>query len=352
MFLTREPSSPAVEPLITSLLTSCSDLYFSYSHLSADNLTLLLSVLNEFTTKFTELFSNSVGFESMPLLQLIIHDNTQPSVCIEACKLLKNVISISPEMVREFDFPVLMANFQVLLQLHPRHIALTSQVILTITNYIANRRNLVPDLADPNHDLFLFCTEALQDDTCPIELQFGLCPFIALIAFSLQKEQLKFIARLLMKCINRAKEDKLEFPDHLIAAIVSITFVYPHDKLVNAVPVDFQESVSSSLTYSEYLELLGLSISHNSTNPTIALQAISTLSSVLQRNKRLKYPVTLLTGLRKSLVYFQRLGDRDAILFILKLLYGMDKDDVQQAEAMAESEIASGLTEVSFIHLI
>lgn len=157
-------------------------------------------------------------------------------------------------------------------------------------------------------------------------------------------EQTAPMVRLVLKCINRAKTENQEIPEYVFSGVEGLTLHCSIDKLTKD-PTDELSPPPSHLTYSEFQELLGITLAH-SDHAVLLIRAIGMLSSLTQKSHNMLYTTELLKGLRHAFIFFHSRGDKDAIHFILRIVYGLEKSNRKQAEAMAESEIASGITEV------
>ncbi|KAI6657193.1 hypothetical protein LOD99_15979 [Oopsacas minuta] len=346
VYFIREPNtkSQSQEAVASTTLTTCTELYFSYSEHTTHNLSLILSVLSEFVIHLPTLFTNHGGFDYSPLLLPILEDNTNhKSVCLATMTLLKNAFIFNPNIKQDTNFTSLPNHISTLLQLYPRDLELMKEVFVLLTNFITEQRGLIPQLADTNHPILSFCITTLQDDTCFIDMHFSVCPILGLIVFSLKIEDKTLIARLLLKNLIRARKEKIELPDNVFAATAGVTFSYSVDKLSKD-PKDDLASPPSSLTYSEFQDLLGITMA-STDGQVVLLQSIGMLSNLAQRNRNMRFSTELLKGLRNAFIVFHRTGDKDTVQFILRLIYGIDKSDRSQAEAMVDSEIASGITE-------
>ncbi|KAI6659031.1 hypothetical protein LOD99_14707 [Oopsacas minuta] len=347
VYFIREPNtkSQSQEDVAATTLTTCTELYFSYSEHTTHNLSLILSVLSEFVIHLPTLFTNHGGFDYLPLLLPILEDNpNHKSVCLATMTLLKNAFIFNPNIKQDTNFTSLPNHISTLLQLYPRDVELMKEVFVLLTNFITEQRGLIPQLADTNHPILSFCITTLQDDTCSIDMHFSVCPILGLIVFSLKIEDKTLIARLLLKNLIRARKEKIELPDNVFAATAGVTFSYSVDKLSKD-PKDDLASPPSSLTYSEFQDLLGITLA-STDGQVVLLQSIGMLSNLAQRNRSMRFSTELLKGLRNAFIVFHRTGDKDTVQFILRLIYGIDKSDRSQAEAMVDSEIASGITEV------
>ena len=151
-----------------------------------------------------------------------------------------------------------------------------------------------------------------------------------------------------MRCIHRAETENQEIPDYVFPGIEGLTLNCSIDKLTKD-PTD-ELSPPPHLTHSEFQELLGITLAH-SDHTVLLMRAIGMLSSLSQKSRDMFYTTVLLRGLRHVIVLSHRRGDKDVIHFILRIVYGLDKSNKKQAEAMVDSEIVSGITEVYFIVL-
>ena len=331
--------------MASTILTSYTDLYFSYADLSKNNLSLVLSAMSEFVTNLAQLFADNGAFDFIPFLLPILQDNAKhPSVCLAALMLLKNSFMFNPDIKHDPNFLSLPNTCCTILELHPRDVDITRELFVMLTNFMSDQKEVIPQLADASHPLLAYCITALEDATCPIRIQFNVCPFIALIVFSLETEQTTNITRLLLKCIARTRDEKTQLPDAIFAATSGITFSYPIGRLSKD-PVSDTSTLPPILSCSEFQDLLGVTMSHTHVFP-ILIQSLKTLDDVMQRNRGMSYTTELLRGLRNAFKFFHRTGDKEAISFILRLIYGINKEDRQQAQALVDSEIEGVVTEV------
>ena len=309
--------------------------------------------MSEFVTNLPQLFADNGAFDFIPFLLLILQDNTtRPSVCLASLVLLKNSFMFNPEIKHDPNFLSLPAHCCTILELHPRDVDISRELFIMLTNFMSDQKDIIPQLTDSSHPLLAFCTAAMEDITCSLDIQFNVCPFIALIVFSLDTDQTTRIARLILKCINRTRDEGRQLPDPIFAATSGIAFSYSVDKLSkDPIDTDNPSPLPPSLSYSEFQDLLGLTLSHTRIS-AILMQSISTLSNVVQRNRSMSYTTELLRGLRNAFIFFHGRGDKEAVGFILRLIYGIRKEDRKQAQALVDSKIASALTEVRNLYCL
>ena len=314
---------------------------------STQNLSLILSAMSEFVTNLPQLFADNGAFDFIPFLLLILQENTNhPSVCIASLILLKNSFMFNPDIKHDPNFLSLPTHCCTILELHPRDVDISRELFVMLTNFMSEQREIIPQLADESHPLLAYCITAMEDNTCPIDIQVNVCPFISLIVFSLETAQTTKIARLMLKCITRTRDEGRELPDPVLAATSGITFSYSIDKLSKD-PTDTgnPSPLPPILSYSEFQDLLGVTLSHTQIYAILG-QSINTLSNLVHRNRGMSYTTELLSGLKNAFRFFHRRGDNEAISIILKLIHRINKEDRKQAQAMVDSQIAGALTEV------
>ena len=248
----------------------------------------------------------------------------------------------NPEIKLDPNFTTLPILLSTLLETYPRDIGVVKQAIALLVDYIREQKGIISQLTTPTSPIISFCNNSLQDDTCPLAIQFSVCSFF--VVFPHSREQTpQSLARLVLKCIHRAKTENQEIPEYVILGIEGLTFNCSIDKLVKD-PTDELSPPPSLLTYSEFQELLGIALAHSNHN-VLLMREIGMLSRLSQKYRDLLYTTVLLRGLRHAFVFFHRCGDKDAMHFILRIVYELNKSNKKQAEAMADSEIVSGITE-------
>ena len=234
-------------------------------------------------------------------------------------------------------------DFFAIINTHPRDVDTTREVFSILADFLSVRSETISQLANVTHPLSAYCISTLQDDECSIDVQFNVCQYYSvLIPSFVTVEEKTLVARLILKCINRAKDEKRDLLASVFSAASSIILCYSvhslsKDPTHNTTPL--------SLTYSEFQKLLGITLSHTD-NLGVLLQSVSVLHNLMELTSSMRYSTELLTGLRYALVYLHKAGEIMAVRIILSLIYGIAKRDREQARALVDSEIARCLTEV------
>ena len=214
-----------------------------------------------------------------------------------------------------------------------------------LSDFLQARSETTSELTNATHPLTAHCISILKDNECSIDVQFNVCQYFGKLipSFTMVEEKV-LIARLVLKCINRAKDENKILNSSVIAATSNIVQCFP----VNRLSEDFTDnSTALSLTYSEFQDLLAVTLSQ--TDNSDVLQSVLILDSIMELSSNMSYTTELLRGLKYPLVHFFKTGEEMAVHIILQLIYKINTNDIKQAHALVDSEIASTLTEVRIL---
>ena len=226
----------------------------------------------------------------------------------------------------------------------------TREVFAVLADFLPVRSEIASQLTNAAHPISSYCTSTLQDEECSIDIQFNVCQYFSIVIPSfIMVEEKTLIARLVLKCIDRAQDENRDLNNTVLAAASSIVLCYSVDNL----SIDSTDGITPlSLTSSEFQKLLGVTFSHTDI-PGIVLQSISVLHNLMELTSTMKCSTALLTGLNNALMHLHKSGETMAVRVILKLIYEINKEDREQAQALVDSEIAKCLTEVmSYIVIV
>ena len=270
-------------------------------------------------------------------------------MCLASLVLFRNAFTHNEALKQNGDLSSLPNDCLAILKAYPRDIYITRDVFAVLSDFLPARIEITGELIKVDDPLSAYCISTLRDEQCSVDIHFNVCQYFGVIlpSFSLLEET-SLIARLVLECVIRAKNENRDLTPSMLAAISSIVLCFPVDKLSKDT---MDSTIPLTLSSSECQHLLGVILSHTLDYDTL-LPSLYILKDLVLLSGTMLCTTELWTGLRHALMHFNKTSVNEAYPIILHIIYKIKLSTTKRAIALVDSGIAGSLVEVRNIMCI